>query len=136
MSNDTSYSKSNKKKLNNKKKPLKHKKQDSSDSSSGDSGSSDNSDYRHKRHKNNIHQKKDPIKLCAQLTAKLMITAYKSKIIRFKLDEDPLRRRIYFLTFIESLETIFSRYKETCEVLLDYLKIGGENIKEFAKKVH
>ena len=29
---------------------------------------------------------------------------------------------------------IFSQYKEICEVLLDYPKIGGENIKEFSKK--
>ena len=29
---------------------------------------------------------------------------------------------------------IFSQYKETCEVILDYTKIGGGNIKEFAKK--
>ena len=29
---------------------------------------------------------------------------------------------------------IFSQYKETCEVLLDYPKIGGENIKNFLKK--
>ena len=29
---------------------------------------------------------------------------------------------------------IFSQYKETCEVLLDYPKIGGGNIEEFAKK--
>ena len=35
---------------------------------------------------------------------------------------------IYFLTFVESLEMIFSQYKETCEVLLDYQKIGGDNI--------
>ena len=27
-----------------------------------------------------------------------------------------------------------SQNKETCQVLLDYPKIGGENIKEFAKK--
>ena len=50
------------------------------------------------------------------------------------MDEDPLQRRIYFLTFVESLETIFSQYKETYEVLLDYTKIGGGNIKEFSKK--
>ena len=56
-------------------------------------------------------------KICATLTAKLLTTAYKSKIIRFKMDEDPLQRRIYFLTFAESLEMIFSQYKETCEVL-------------------
>ena len=29
---------------------------------------------------------------------------------------------------------IFSQYEETCEVLLDDPKIGGENIKEFSKK--
>ena len=62
------------------------------------------------------------------------MTAYTSKIIRFKLDEDPLQRRVYFLTFVESTVMIFSQYKETCEVLLDYPKIGGENIKDFVKK--
>ena len=64
-----------------------------------------------------------------------MIISYKSKIIRVRLDEDPLQRRIYFLTFVESLEMIFSKYKETFEVLLDYPKIGGGNIKDFVKKV-
>ena len=39
-----------------------------------------------------------------------------------------------FLTFVESLDIIFFWYKETCEVLLDCSKIGGEKIKEFAKK--
>ena len=64
-----------------------------------------------------------------------MTTAYKSKIIRFKMDEDPLQRRINFLTFVESLEMTFSQYKETCEVLLDYPKIGGDNgIEDYAKK--
>ena len=29
---------------------------------------------------------------------------------------------------------ILSQYKENCEVLLDYPKIGGENIKEFPKR--
>ena len=50
------------------------------------------------------------------------------------MDEDPLQRRIYFLTFVESLEIIFSQYTETCEVIIDYPKIGGENIKYFTKK--
>ena len=51
------------------------------------------------------------------------------------MDEDPLKRRIYFLTFIESLEVIFSKYTETCEVLLDYPKIGGDDvIEDYAKK--
>ena len=45
------------------------------------------------------------------------------------MDDDPLQRRIYSLTFIKSQEMIFFQYKETCEVLLDYPKIGGEGIK-------
>ena len=55
------------------------------------------------------------------------------KIIKFKLGEDPLQRQIYFLTFLESLEMILSKYTETCKVLIDYPKIGGRNIKSFSK---
>ena len=58
---------------------------------------------------------------------------YKSKIVKLKLDEDLIQHRIYFLTFLESLEMIFSKYKETCEVLLNYQKTGGGNIKYFVK---
>ena len=61
--------------------------------------------------------KKDLIRLCATLTGKLLTTAYKLKIIRFKMYEDPLQRRTYFLTFIDSLDMILSQYRETCEVL-------------------
>ena len=51
------------------------------------------------------------------------------------MDEDPLQRRIYFLTFIDSLDMIFSQYKKTCAVLLDYPKIGEDDvIEDYAKK--
>ena len=51
------------------------------------------------------------------------------------MDEDPLQRRIYFLTFVESLEMIFSQYTETCQVFLDHPKIGGDDvIEDYAKK--
>ena len=53
------------------------------------------------------HKKQDPIKLCEKSTEKILTTAYKSKVLEFKLDEDPLQRRIYSLTFMESLEMIF-----------------------------
>ena len=46
--------------------------------------------------------------------------------------EDLIQHHIYFLTFVEPLEMIFSQYKETCEVLLDNQKIGGEDIKDFS----
>ena len=53
------------------------------------------------------------------------------------MDEDPLHRRIYFLTFIESLDMIFSQYRETCKVLLDYQKIGGDDvIEDYTKKAN
>ena len=104
----SSDSRAKKKKIKKKKKHRKHRKDDSSDpSSSRDSDSSDESHYIRKQCKNKKHWKKDPIKLCATLTENLLTTAYKSKIIRFKIDEDPLQRRIYFLTFVESLEMIF-----------------------------
>ena len=129
-------SREKKKKNTKKKKRRKHRKYDLSDpSSSDDYDSSADSHYRRKRRKNKKYRKKDPIKLCATLTVKLLTTAYKSKTIRFKMDEDPLERRIYFLTFIDSFDMIFSHYRETCEVLLDYPKLGGDAvIEDYAKK--
>ena len=51
------------------------------------------------------------------------------------MDEDTLQRQIYCLTFIDSLDMIFSQYRETCEVLLDYPKIGGNDvIEDYEKK--
>ena len=51
------------------------------------------------------------------------------------MDEDTLQRRIYFLAFIDLLDMIFSQYRETCEVLLDYPKIGGDDvIEDYTKK--
>ena len=106
-----------------KKKCRKHRKDDSSYPSLSDNfDSSNDSHYRRKRRKNKKHREKDPIKLCATLTEKLLTIAYKSKTIRFKIDGDPLQHRIYFLTFIDSLDLIFSQYREICEVLLDYQK--------------
>ena len=120
----SSDSRAKKNKSKKKKKRRKHRKDDSSDpSSSDDFDSSDDSHYRRRRYKKKTHQENYPIKQCATLTAKLLTAAYKSKIIRFKMDEDPLQRRIYFLTFVESLEMIFSQYRETCEVLLEYPRI-------------
>ena len=124
---DSSYSSSSdsehkRKKRKDKKKCRKHRKDDSSDPSLGDdsddSDSSEDSHYRRRRRKNKKHRKKDPIRLCATLTAKFLTTAFKLKIIRFKVDEDPLQRQIYFLTFIESLNLFFSQYRETYDVLL------------------
>ena len=66
--------------------------------------------------------------------AKLLMTAFKSNTTRLKMDEDPLQRRIYFLIFVESLEMIFSQYIENFEVIIDYPKIGGDDIEDYEKK--
>ena len=124
------------KKRKDKKNRRKHQKDDSSDpSSSDDSGSSKDIHYRRKQRKDKKHRKEDPIRLCATLTENLLTTAFKSKITRFKMDEDTLQRRIYFLTFIDSLDMIFSQYRETCEVLLDYPKMGGGDFKDYEKAI-
>ena len=129
-------SRARKRKRMKKKKRRKYQKDYSSDpSSSNDSDLFNGSHYRRKQRKDKKHRKKYPIRLCATLTGKLLTTVYKSKIIRFKMHEDPLQHRIYFLTFIDSLDMIFSQYRETCEVLLDYPKIGGDDvIEDYAKK--
>ena len=98
----SSDSRAKKKKRKKKKKRHKHWKDDSLDPYSSDySDSSDDIPYRRKRRKKKKHRKKYPIKLCATITEKLPTTAYKSKIIRFKMDKDPLQRKIYFVTFVE-----------------------------------
>ena len=53
------------------------------------------------------------------------------------MDENLLQRRIYFLTFVESPEMIFSQYTDTCELILDDPKIGGDDIiEDYAKNGH
>ena len=37
------------------------------------------------------------------------------------------------IIFVESLEMIISQYTENCEALLNYPRIGGEDIKYFSK---
>ena len=48
--------------------------------------------------------------------------------------EDPLQRQIYFFTIVESLEFIFSKCTDTCELLIDYTIIRGEDIEDYTKK--
>ena len=98
---DRKYRRSKSKGNDKEKKHQKHTKQNSSDLSLRDSDFSDKIDYRRKIcNKNKSHWKKDPIKLCVKLMAKLLTTAYKSNIIKFKLDEYRIQRQIYFLTFV------------------------------------
>ena len=49
------------------------------------------------------------------------------------MDEDPLQSQIHFLVFVKSLEMIFSKYTETCEVIIDYPKIEGDDIEDYSK---
>ena len=67
-----------------------------SDSLSRDYDSSGDSNYkRRRRNKNKKYRKlkkQDPIELCAKSTANMLTTAYKPKVLKFKLDEDTLQR--------------------------------------------
>ena len=119
LSKDINPSNSIKNKRDKKKKCQKHKKQNSSGSPSSGYYSSNDRYYRRKRRKKKRHQKTDKIKLYERLTAKLLTTVYKLKIIRFKMDEEPLQRCIYFLKFIESLVMIFPSIKK----LVNYFQI-------------
>ena len=47
---------------------------------------------------------RDPIKKYAKLTANILTSAYKLKVITFKLDEDTLQSRVYFLSFMNPLK--------------------------------
>ena len=79
-------------------------------------------------------RKKDPIRLCATLTAKVLTTAFKSKMIRFKLDEDPLQRWIYFLTFIDSLNMVFPNIEKLMKCSDIIQKMEGGTVKDYAKQ--
>ena len=100
---------------------------------------SNKSNYKTKRHnKRKKHRKKkqDPIELCAEFAENFLTKAYKLKVLKLKLGEDPLQRRIHFITFMESMEIMFSQYKETCEVIIDDQTIGWEDIKDcFGKAI-
>ena len=109
LADNSKYSKSKRNKRDKNKKNQKHMRQDSHDLSSSNSNLFDKSEYIHKiLNKKKSYLKKDSIKLCANLTETLLTTVYKSNIIKFKLYDDPLHRRIYFINFVESLKMIFS----------------------------
>ena len=76
----------------------------------------------------------DPIKNCVKLTANLLKADYKSNFGKFKFDEDPLQRRVYFLSFINSHKIVLSQFLETKIMLMDYPFIRGEDFPEYAKK--
>ena len=67
----------------------------------------------------------DPIKNWAKLTAKLLADAYKSKVIKFKLYEDLLHFRVYFLYFVNLLKIVSSQFTETYKLLMEYPSIIG-----------
>ena len=72
----------------------------------------------------------DPIKKCAKVTSKLLTIVYKSKFTKFKLDEDPLQRRGYFLSFMNSL----SKFSEAYMLVTNYPSIRGEELPDYDEK--
>ena len=114
----------------------------SSDSSSSDSSESSYDKYykkrqRTKKNKNKLRSKNspnDPIKDCAKITAKLLTAVYKPKIINFKLDEYPLQRRFYLLSFMNLLKFVLSQFKETYMLITENPSIRGEDLPDYSKK--
>ena len=78
----------------------------SNPSDSSDSGYFKQSQRTHKKHQVESSNT-NPIKKCAKLIDKLLKAAYNYKVENFKLSEDPLQSRVYFLTFINSLKMIY-----------------------------
>ena len=60
----------------------------------------------------------DYIKNRANLTAKLLKELYNSKATIFKLDGDPIHRRVYLLNSMMSLKILLSKFRETCIMLM------------------
>ena len=54
-------------------------------------------------------------------------------MIRFKMDEDPLQRRIYFLTFIDSLNMVFHNIEKLMKCSENIQKWRRKYIKDYAK---
>ena len=78
----------------------------------------------------------DPIKKCTKLRAKLLTYAYKSKVVKLKLDEYPLITWVYFLSFIYSLKIVLSPFSVTCMLLMDYPSIRGDKYQIMLKIPH
>ena len=104
-----------------------------SDPSSLDSSLSESSDSsddgyykqrrRAKKDKNKRRSKTcfdEPIRKYTNLAAKLLTSAYKSKVFRFKLNKYPLQRRVYFIPFMNSLKIVLSNFSETYVLLMGY----------------
>ena len=70
-----------------------------------------NKDDLQKRKKINAGEKHfyDPIKYCANLTAKLITAACKPEVVKFKLDEDTLHCQAYLLSFVNLIKILLSQ---------------------------
>ena len=97
------------------------------------SDSSDNEYYKQRWHtkkdKNKCRSKirfNEPIKKYANLTAKILTAVYRWNIFKFILDEYPLQRRVYFLSFVNSLKIGLSPFSETFMFLMEYPSIRGK----------
>ena len=53
----------------------------------------------------------DPTKTFVKIKAKLLTAACKSKVVKFKSDEDTLQHRFYLLFFINSFKVLLSHFR-------------------------
>ena len=71
----------------------------------------------------------EPIKKCANLTS-----TYKTKGVKFKLDNNPLNCSVCFLSFINLLKIVSSSFSETYMLLMEYPSIRREYFPDYAKE--
>ena len=57
----------------------------------------------------------------------------KIKVIKFKLDKDPLHQRVYFLSLMNPLKIILSQFSEEYMILMEYPSIWGEKVPDYAE---
>ena len=62
------------------------------------------------------------------ITAKLLQATYNSKFTKFKLDEDTLHLRVYFLNFMNSLKIVLSQFKQTYMFLCNIHSYRGREL--------
>ena len=65
----------------------------------------------------------DPIKKVGEVYSQDTYSHVKIKVIKFKLDEDPIQRRIYLLSFMNSLKIVLSNSSEEYMLLMEYSSI-------------
>ena len=59
--------------------------------------------------------------------------AYKSKVMRLKLEKDTLQHQVYLLSLTKYLKIILPKFEKTYMLLMYYLSIRGKDLPDYSK---